>query len=134
MRNIHQMQFAFECLKLASHGEPGSRTQNVVARAAAFYDFVVGAAQFAWQPIATAPRDGSEVLLATAKRVCIGRWYDRVETNLGKVEHQSSGWAHAYMAMPDAPLFWAPVPPAPKFEEDILRADCDAASVRPESL
>jgi hypothetical protein len=60
-----------------------------------------------WQPIDTAPKDGTRILLWTEDRVVIGRWYDNALFGLG--------WRHddGNFTEPDGMTHWMPVPGKP---------------------
>jgi hypothetical protein len=78
-----------------------------------------------WQPIETAPKDGTEVLLfypemQTAVRV--GYWYHSVTTMNGKVTSDSAHWSAdptlgfwlGEKRKPILPSHWMPLPAAPE--------------------
>ncbi len=73
-----------------------------------------------WQPIDTAPKDGTEVLLFIPNwnnDVKIGNWCDTVELDYGKVRRDRKYWyaGHSYGMAPDPkPTHWMPIPKSPK--------------------
>jgi hypothetical protein len=77
-----------------------------------------------WQPIETAPRDGTDILLAFPgyKRACIGHYYDRTEMKFGQVVRESRGWHDGYWLhigdeVPE-PTHWMPLPTLPDASAD----------------
>ena len=58
--------------------------------------------QLQWQPIATAPKDGSEVLLTDGKWKRTGYWARRIER-----------WSVDAVVPLSQPTHWMPLPPAP---------------------
>jgi hypothetical protein len=74
-----------------------------------------------WQDIATAPRDGTRVLLAWADgAMAIAVWQNRNE-NL-EADTYYEGWVDQFdfVAMSvEAPTHWMPLPPPPDTEDDI---------------
>jgi hypothetical protein len=72
-----------------------------------------------WQPIETAPRDGTEVLLADARGgIWIAGWRDEQHFSHGKLVREATGftWHPDYCSRSGAPIFWAPIPPYPGSE------------------
>jgi hypothetical protein len=69
-----------------------------------------------WQDIATAPKDGTRVLLNCAGAILIGRWYDAAEFERFKsapgwqIFACEDGW---YSWAVDDATHWMPLPPAP---------------------
>lgn len=73
-----------------------------------------------WQPIATAPKDGTRIVLANAGAVDVGSWCDEVvpakesgvEIECGLPE----GWYGMTEFYPDdrCPTHWMPLPEPPK--------------------
>lgn len=66
-----------------------------------------------WQPIETAPKDGSRVLLLAGKGCWASKWVRREEVVNGVSERISEGWAHESKWGSPQPLFWAPIPAFP---------------------
>ena len=77
-----------------------------------------------WQPIETAPKDGTEVLLAYPKGyVLIGRYVDKVQMEFGKVIREDQYWETGRMWIPSfgpepQPTHWMPLPAAPKIDAE----------------
>lgn len=75
----------------------------------------------AWQPIDTAPKDGTRVLLFVEKRVEIGRFVDSATLEYGVETSRVQEW-HIMMGFPTirllgdptaTPTHWMPLPSAP---------------------
>jgi Lar family restriction alleviation protein len=98
-------QNSIDCMKC---GAIGPATLDKVAAVISWNRRASG-----WQPISTAPRDGTEVLLwfsgpetATPHGRKIGRWSGRVH---------GFPWNCGASSFPaDAPTHWQPLPPAPE--------------------
>ncbi|HEY1299246.1 MAG TPA: hypothetical protein VGF07_02040 [Stellaceae bacterium] len=73
----------------------------------------------AWQPIDTAPKDGSKIWLhfpGEAEPVRLGSWIDRELREHGEVVSTEIGWLMADRAElrdPDDPADWCAAPPPP---------------------
>jgi len=74
-----------------------------------------------WQPIETAPRDGTQILLfVSGSRIEIGSWHvDRgysgnEEPTWLKNDYDDS--STGYASTPLTPLYWMPLPEAPAHE------------------
>jgi len=69
-----------------------------------------------WQPIETAPKDGTLVLTWSARLCCVARWkdYER-EPYKPHPSYRWYGWIDGYDGedIPD-PTHWMPLPEAPK--------------------
>lgn len=69
-----------------------------------------------WQPIDTAPKDGTRILLAYARldrNILIGKYFDREEFEFGKSKGKRQGWISETMihAFVDGdPTHWMPLP------------------------
>ena len=56
-----------------------------------------------WQPIATAPKDGTQILLKGSNYIRTGYWAKRIES-----------WVIDMVSAPlTMPTLWMPLPPAP---------------------
>lgn len=66
-----------------------------------------------WQPIDTAPRDGTELLLSDGKRIWVGEWWDSQEFRNGKLHSETKKWMSAVICAPE-PLFWQELPALPQ--------------------
>lgn len=80
-----------------------------------------------WQPIETAPKDGTEIILRKGDRVTSGAWIEWSETStefhgttgawLGEVEQDSganwASWDGGFLEE-DEPTNWMPLPEPPK--------------------
>lgn len=112
-RNHEQAILALECVRLA---QPMSRREDpdmLVKISRTLLDFVCGTeneAQSPWQPIATAPRDGTELLLSNGKRVWVGYWLEEAVYSFGKLVRERNGW-RSYLA--PEPTLWMPIPALP---------------------
>ena len=67
-----------------------------------------------WQPISTAPRDGTHILLSCGPEVWFGWWQDR-KKHAGEwvfadpdCAEGINGWIAGY-----GPTYWHPLPPPP---------------------
>lgn len=72
-----------------------------------------------WQPIETAPRDGTEILLGYAgSHSCAGYWMGDPALNYWN----ETGWfwtgANVITEHPDSPTHWQPLPPPPEERRD----------------
>lgn len=87
-----------------------------------------------WQPIETAPKDGSQIMLASPSSISIGRWNDRMRGPGASGYIQQPGWIACAMgedvpdegwdtgngyslemtAWDEAPTHWMPLPAAPQ--------------------
>jgi hypothetical protein len=71
-----------------------------------------------WQPISTAPRDGTRILLATAncQRVEIGRFCDGGHwvDDSSEEEGIQGNWRTTIGTYVSGPTHWAPLPEGPK--------------------
>ena len=75
-----------------------------------------------WQPIESAPKDGSRVLLAfdgTKNRVHIGHYLDSQTVEYGKVVRTTSEWFCGFARYGEVPepTHWMPLPDAPALVE-----------------
>lgn len=68
-----------------------------------------------WQPIETAPKDGTWVLLYQGEHVFQGYWFNIIEGHERWADHSASGCGGYVEAMP---THWMPLPPAPKPQKD----------------
>lgn len=77
-----------------------------------------------WQPIETAPKDGSEILLSNGREVAQGWWMHKESFTiehrdldgryLGQTEDDGyTGWFDHNGGMQPDPTHWMPLPPAP---------------------
>jgi hypothetical protein len=70
-----------------------------------------------WQPIETAPKDGTKILICgnNFEGVLIGYWWDHQTISNGKVTYSHQRWASHFIGLlePD-PKFWMPLPIPPK--------------------
>ncbi len=72
-----------------------------------------------WQPIETAPRDGTEVLLALKgkHRACLGYWIDSEDVRYGKSVRKRQLWSVESMWIlhgdEPEPTHWMPLPELP---------------------
>lgn len=70
-----------------------------------------------WQPIESAPKDGSEIVLRVPvmrpQSAAIGRWFD-----FGQVIHGVTGYWTAHATQVE-PTHWMPLPPAPDAKDAI---------------
>lgn len=73
-----------------------------------------------WQPIETAPRDGTSVLLhmpyPSGAGAVIGSFHEIVTIDNGQETRRSSRWCMAVDIFPrpnDEPTHWMPIPPLP---------------------
>lgn len=75
-----------------------------------------------WQDIATAPKDGSTVLLwvpGIRQPVQIGHWIDQQTIEYGKVVRSRAEWAYSFGSLigeAPAPSHWTAMPAAPSVE------------------
>lgn len=71
----------------------------------------------AWQPIATAPRDGTPVLVVRGGRISISSYYHRQTYEFGKLVRTHEGWSYESGALfgwtPPEPTHWMPLPDLP---------------------
>jgi hypothetical protein len=67
----------------------------------------------AWQPIESAPKDGTRVMLADAEWTDIGRW--RIESQLW-MDDDDAGWTDPFW-----PTHWMPLPPPPGSPDEFVR-------------
>jgi hypothetical protein len=77
-----------------------------------------------WQPIETAPKDGTEIILyrpsdehRSAKR-WISWWYDKTETQYGRITYEvHEWWGGTFLSDPERrppePTHWMPLPEPP---------------------
>lgn len=89
--------------------------KNIVHPQAEYMEILL-ALQLAWLPIATAPKDGSEILLYLGKpynRVGKFRWFDRLE-NWQEDEFPSEDDEYCGLGS-EVPTHWMPVPPSPNY-------------------
>lgn len=78
-----------------------------------------------WQPIETAPRDGSNILvyLPTWGRIYIGSWNEVITMTFGKVTNESLFWhyqggpMHLSFSERPQPSHWLPLPSPPGMGE-----------------
>ena len=72
----------------------------------------------AWQPIETAPKDGTSVLLVVGKRVEIGHYVDSETIDYGVKVRETKCWAldgrfiSIFGGLPE-PTHWMPLPEVP---------------------
>lgn len=77
-----------------------------------------------WQPIETAPKDGTGILLSNGKDVAEGHWYfeeggttehrDMDGRYIGQTESEGyAGWLDWDGGMQPDPTHWMPMPPPP---------------------
>lgn len=131
-QNIHETDGGFVTNALPVRVTPGSiaakmaaRRRELIARPLAeiWEDLakVAAAAITGWQPIETAPKDGTEVLLFTVQEIddfCdeaftavqIGHW-DFGNDRGDRVWHRPAGWHQTKIG---DPTHWMPLPPAPE--------------------
>lgn len=72
-----------------------------------------------WQPIETAPKDGTRVLLHYAGRhPCVGHWVERKTYDNGELKYAHAGWSTPYPSFvlmgdrsPPGPTHWMEIPP-----------------------
>lgn len=69
-----------------------------------------------WQPITTAPRDGTNILLAHGNDITSGKWarpngFNPLVTMLAGDE--GGYWCHTGSAFPFKPTHWMPLPSPP---------------------
>lgn len=78
-----------------------------------------------WQPIETAPKDGTRVLLGFERNrsnIEIGWWEDSEHRRFGQIVSETHEWrqlnpyAHLSQALPPQPKWWMPIPPLPVCE------------------
>lgn len=75
-----------------------------------------------WQPIDTAPRDGTRVLLwfscfKDGQQVQFGSWLDSEERKYGKVTRITQCWIGEFYTMSlekREPSYWMPLPASPE--------------------
>lgn len=76
-----------------------------------------------WQPIETAPLDGSDVLVTAPgddkyrARIWISHWVDSVSMNYGRVTSERKYWSEQVLSplnLPQ-PSHWMPLPAYPHF-------------------
>lgn len=94
-----------------------------------------------WQPIATAPRDGTSVLLYVPdmrQPVCVGRWFETETREFGEVTHESKSWLIQDFALrmfgrAPEPTHWMPLPAAPASaaEDEALQTRVISAPAEP---
>ncbi len=86
-----------------------------------------------WQPIETAPKDGSQVLIAIGRRIEIAAWnenaeYDRFEVAPGwQVFACEDGY---YSVAIEKPTHWMPVPDPPDHIRDATKMVPDSDNCR----
>jgi hypothetical protein len=78
----------------------------------------------AWQPIDTAPKDGTSVLLSMPSgRVEIGSWFHSMHTRNGAITYENEGWScgglGSYFERAPNPTHWMPLPEAVPVQSDI---------------
>ena len=71
-----------------------------------------------WQPIETAPKDGSKVLLVVRGRVHIGSYFNtvRIEHGVEVSRHEGWNWGDIWLSLyldKPQPTHWMPLPPVP---------------------
>ena len=66
-----------------------------------------------WQPIITAPMDGTWILLHDGLNNYIGYW-DAYYAKGGWGYNEGTGWIEAYGVEPISPTDWQPLPEPPK--------------------
>ncbi len=71
-----------------------------------------------WQPIETAPKDGTDVLLylpAYRRKIWLGNYYVSETYTHGKLNHRSEGWTIGFAGIGDKPepTLWCPLPALP---------------------
>lgn len=73
-----------------------------------------------WQPIETAPKDGTHLLLWYPdyhRKVWVGHYYSTETFEHGKLKRKSEGWHNGAdvmsMMRECKPTHWMPLPPAP---------------------
>ena len=82
-----------------------------------------------WKPIETAPKDGTDVLLASAGRVTVGQWHDESWPTAAEYHATTGEYLGQYetgecvpaswmswdggFAEADPPTHWMPLPPPP---------------------
>jgi len=76
-----------------------------------------------WQPIETAPKDGTRVLIADAKNVETGQWSPAYYSGTGYFVDYDEGWdddrydaAQRFYRNGPQPTHWMPLPAAPVAE------------------
>lgn len=72
-----------------------------------------------WQPIETAPKDGTKVLLAYASgnyRVIVSEWMTLETLKNGKTQSRSEYWVTPWVRMDSdpQPTHWMPIPDPPR--------------------
>jgi hypothetical protein len=73
---------------------------------------------FAWQPIETAPRDGTSILVVRGRHIEVSRYYRTETFEFGVLKRAAEGWSgYSLIPIPD-PTHWAPLPPLPEKEAD----------------
>lgn len=67
-----------------------------------------------WQPIGSAPRDGSRILLAGDGVIWISHWIDREVREHGVLVRHSTGWERTYSDVRIIePVVWCLIPALP---------------------
>ncbi len=74
-----------------------------------------------WQPIETAPRDGTSVVVAFANgSAFVSRYYSSETFEFGKSARKSEGWTNPYPSFgkDPEPVFWMSLPPLPRAQTE----------------
>lgn len=71
-----------------------------------------------WQPIETAPKDGTDVLLFFPdyrRKIWLGHYFVSETFDYGKLRHRSEGWSIGAIGIGDKiePIMWHPLPDLP---------------------
>ena len=71
-----------------------------------------------WQPIETAPRDGTGILLLHGGSYEVAQWLDSLPSNVEFAESKLSGWGRIYgpqlsCIFSQNAEYWMPLPPPP---------------------
>lgn len=76
-----------------------------------------------WQPIETAPRDGTFIFLVDRGKPYVGCYVSREEYSFGKLERKTEGWTlygdMRFLGPLPEPTHWMPIP---HLESDVTPA------------
>lgn len=80
-----------------------------------------------WQPIATAPRDGTHLLLAVPgyRHAVLGHYFQHERREFGEVVSIYEGWSDGSLRLggePPEPTHWMPLPEMPPASDEAAAA------------
>jgi hypothetical protein len=99
------------------NGSPDAHVQPCEGSLPAYVEYVRADLAPSWQPIKTAPKDGTEIILLTRKGICRGKW-DVVDFGEYPLDPVYKWWVNSddvfWFEEPyDEPTHWMPLPAPP---------------------